>query len=105
MARQINPNLDEIWDQFQRTYADLRGALWKTQRHGGTWKTVAAKAGLSESTVAKFAYGDTQKPHWPTAFRLAVVCGIRLPLMLEDGSEFKMTPAERGALKKRTKKK
>jgi hypothetical protein len=108
MAKPINPNLDEVSDKFQRTYADLRGALWETQRHGGTWKAVAAKAGLAESTVAKFAHGDTQKPHWSTAVRLALVCGHRLALVPDDGKlvpgEFRMSPAQRGALTRRAKK-
>ncbi|MBY0310125.1 helix-turn-helix domain-containing protein [Patescibacteria group bacterium] len=99
--RKINQDLDEA-DPFNRLYADLRGAVWGTQRNGGTWQSLADKANIGTSTVAKFATGDTKRPHLRTATALAEACGLRFALVSAKTptlpGEVKLSPAERGAL-------
>ncbi len=105
--RRINQNRPETeGDPFEEFYATLRGAVWETQKGPGTWEKVAADANLAVSTVAKFAYGETQRPHLRTAFALMKASGLRLAPVAENtrplDTEFVLTPAKKGALTKRT---
>lgn len=106
--RRINQDLNED-GPFNRLYADLRGAVWETQGKGASWEGFASKANLSPSTVKKFAYGDTQRPHWRTASAMAAACELRFALVPAVTptlpGEVQMTPAQRGALTRKMKKK
>lgn len=62
---------------------DLRGLVWaKSSSH--TWNALAGLARLSPSTVAKFAYGETKKPHANTIVRLVYALGYRLAVVKMD---------------------
>lgn len=53
--------------------ADLRGLVWKSQGQDVRgWKGLAEKARLSDKTVARFASGETKKPHLFTIRRILV---------------------------------
>lgn len=107
--RRINPDRPETGnDEFERGYADLRGAVWRTQGKGDTWEQLAEKANLSLSTVANFAYGNTRRPHMRTAVALALACGFRTAYVPAASprveGELNLSPAERGALKRKKQK-
>lgn len=57
---------------------DLRGIVWNSRRDTGkSWADLAAEANLAESTVRRFAYGDTKKPAHNTVFALEKAVGLR----------------------------
>jgi DNA-binding phage protein len=58
-------------DDEEKFLTDLRGIIWhRTGAVGGNWKTLAEKAHLNPRTIAKFASGDTRRPHLFTIRRM-----------------------------------
>lgn len=62
-------------DEDAKFLEDLRGFIWK---EAGTWDGFAAKAGVANRTVARFASGETKRPTVHTIRCMLRALGYRL---------------------------
>lgn len=80
---QDQPSTANSFEQdFENWLEDLRGIVWNDFIKGRrSLENLAADAKLSLSTVQKFAWGETKKPHLQTVFKLMKALGYRLPVI------------------------
>jgi len=78
VLKRLNPNLsegqdtgNEATDLDEKIKADVRGHV----RNAGSWKKLAEISGVSYSTIANLAYGDTANPQQRTLTKLMVAMG------------------------------